>query len=107
MTKKKMLAVIVSLLALSGVVGASLANAGGHDTGTPAVTRTVEEVTGTDTDNVQEGDQNAPDDPNEAAEEAAEGSEGPEADNDKHEDVGENADHQCPPDCDTANGETP
>lgn len=58
MTKKRMLAAIISVLALSGVVGANLATAG-----SPAT--------------------------------------------DKHEDVGENADHQCPPDCDTANGETP
>ncbi|GAC1411697.1 MAG: hypothetical protein NVSMB57_06720 [Actinomycetota bacterium] len=26
---------------------------------------------------------------------------------DTHNDVGSNADHQCPPSCDTANGETP
>lgn len=117
-TKQKVLGAIVGLLALSGLVGANLAQAQSPDptgTNSPAI---EQKAPAAPVDPAKEAAEEAegPEDPakeaaegpeDEAAEAAEEAAEGPEAEDDKHEDVGENVDHQCPPDCDTANGEVP
>lgn len=107
MKRKIIIGSIVGLLSIGGLLGATMSQAGAKGTKAPV---TVEEVsTATDTDAVEEGDQNTPDDPaTEAAETGQEGqerSEAKETESDTHEDVGENANHECPPACDTANGE--
>lgn len=121
MNRKSLIGALVGLLLLTGIIGANLVMAGGRqDTG-----RSVrsEEASSTDDDNLEcpaqglpacKGQMNdekseGPENENDEAEEATEKGEGPEneaeeADNDKHEDA-EGADHQCPPDCDTENGE--
>ncbi len=110
MKKRMKLATLISILALSGLVGANLANATGGGTSTPVV------VTDSDSDSVEHecppacNAQDQADEATEAADaaEAPEGNEAPgaEADGDTHEDVGDQANHECPPECDIQNGET-
>lgn len=109
MKRKIIVGSIVGLLSIGGL-WSTVAQAGAKNTKAPV---TVQQVgPAADTDTVQTGDQATPDDPAaEAAEEAKEGpegKEGKEADNDTHEDPdGVDVNHECPPACDTANGETP
>lgn len=127
MNRKGMIGAIAGLLLLTGIVGANLVMAGGrHDTG-----RSVrnQEAT-TDDDNLEcpaqglpacagqmnddktEGPENEAEGPENEADDQNEKAEGPENEandqneSDTHEDA-QGADHQCPPDCDTANGEKP
>lgn len=121
MTKKRIFAVLFSVLAFAAVVGASLANASGGTPSTPAAVEDADSV-----DHQCPPDCTAADEADEATEvqgaedadevpaatEAIEGSgseeaPGAEAAGDTHEDAGESADHRCPPDCDVANGEAP
>lgn len=113
MTKRRILAAIISALAVSGVVGANLAHAGSSSS-TPAVERNANagedrEGTGTEAeepDEAEEADEAG--EPEEAEGSEQKGAEVAEAEEaDSHEDAGPNAQHECPPDCDTANGETP
>ena len=119
MNRKSIIGAIVGVLLLTGMIGANLVMAGGRqDTG-----RSVKgQQEAADDDNLECPAQGLPacagqmnDDENEANENEA--NEGPENEaneneaneaneNDNHEDA-EGADHQCPPDCDTANGEKP
>ena len=107
MIKKKILAGVFSLLALSAVIGANLASAASGDTG--SATSVEQQATGNSGPGTESNEANESEAANEAGgAEASEGAEAAEgAETDTHEDVGENADHQCPPDCDTAAGETP
>lgn len=110
MTKRRILAAIISALAVSGAVGANLAHAGSSSS-TPAVERNAnagEEREGTGTEAEEPDEAEEADEAGESDE--AEGSEqkGAEAEEaDSHEDAGPDAQHECPPDCDTANDETP
>lgn len=62
---------------------------------------TSEGTNAADTDNVQSGDQTSPDNNTGDNSQESDGT-------DSHQDAaGENVDHQCPPNCDTANGEQP
>lgn len=113
MKKRTMFVTLISILAFAGVIGANLANASGPSPEAPAVQQA-------DTDSVEHecppacNAQDAADEATEGAAESAEAGEAPEgneapgaeADGDTHEDVGDQADHECPPECDTANGET-
>ena len=124
MNRKSIIGAIVGVLLLTGMIGANLVLAGGRqDTG-----RSVKgQQEAADDDNLECPAQGLPacagqmnDDKNEGPESEAnenEANEGPENEaneneaneaneNDNHEDA-EGADHQCPPDCDTANGEKP
>jgi len=128
-SRKSIIGAIVGVLLLTGMIGANLVLAGGRqDTG-----RSVKgQQEAADDDNLECPAQGLPacagqmnDDKNEGPENEAnenEANEGPENEaneneaneneaneaneNDNHEDA-EGADHQCPPDCDTANGEKP
>ncbi len=109
MTKRRILAGVFSLLALAAVIGANLANAGGDSS--PAQTAVESEAEGShapDTDSIEYEGQDGADDADEAegtgaeepeGTEAEEAKAGDEAEADLHEDAGENAEHQCPPDC--------
>ncbi|CAN5610872.1 hypothetical protein BH24ACT26_BH24ACT26_09040 [soil metagenome] len=135
MNRKSIIGAIVGVLLLTGMIGANLVMAGGRqDTGRSV--KVQQEAAGDDNlecpaqglpacagqmnDDKNEGPENEANEANES--EANEGpeNEGPENEaneaneneaneaneNDNHEDA-EGADHQCPPDCDTANGEKP
>ena len=132
MNRKSIIGAIVGVLLLTGMIGANLVMAGGRqDTG-----RSVKgQQEAADDDNLECPAQGLPacagqmnDDRNEGPENEAneaneneanendanenDANEAPENEakeaneNDNHEDA-EGADHQCPPDCDTANGEKP
>ena len=119
MNRKSLIGALVGLLLLTGIIGANLVMAGGRQDAGKSVQS--EEATSTDDDNLEcpaqglpacEGQMNDEkgEGPENEADEANEKGEGPENEadeaneNDSHEDA-EGADHQCPPDCDTANGE--
>jgi cytoskeletal protein RodZ len=73
-------------------------NAGVHAKQAPSTSGAEQagtETAGTETAGEQSGESGS----ETAGESAKEG--------DTHEDAGQNADHQCPPNCDTANGEQP
>ncbi len=111
MTKKRIFAILFSILAFSAVVGAGLASASGDSPSAPAVVEDTDSV-----DHQCPPDCNAADTADEAtevqeaedADEASEAEEAPgtEEPGDTHEDAGETAEHECPPDCDVAGGET-
>ena len=111
-------AIAMALLITGALGGASPSSAGAATVRHQAATGA--EATGPDTDNVQAGDQSAPDSPSEPAESATEASPASEASGAEglsaepacgaatpgHEDPqGSNVDHQCPPAC--APGELP
>lgn len=111
MSKRSIIAGLISLLALSGVVGANLAAAAGDPTkGQAAVEETTAQGPDTDSVRFEHVDPNEGPDAQEteradteagSAEEAT----GSEADTDSHGDTGANTQHECPPDCDAAAGE--
>lgn len=130
MTRRTILTALTGVLLAGGSVWASIAPAGAAGPNTtptvdvPAATapgtapqdvkapeatdasvEAPEPVEATDTDTLEEGDQTGPDAKD--GPEEAEGTEGNEAgdESDTHEDVGEDAQHECPPACDTASGE--
>jgi hypothetical protein len=104
--RKSIVGALVGLLLLTGVIGANLVMASGRHSTAPAVRNEVSTSDGQETganetsDGPESGNETA-DGQESGSKETAEGQE-----NDKHEDPA-GADHQCPPDCDTANGEKP
>lgn len=123
--RKSLIGALVGLLLLTGIIGANLVMAGGRqDTGRSARSEKATSDADNDNENLEcpaqglpacagqmndeksEGPENEKNEEAEEANEKGEDSENEaeEADNDKHEDA-EGADHQCPPDCDTENGE--
>jgi len=94
--------------AVAHVTGATLTSAPAQvGTPTPAPP-TPEPTTAGDTDNVQSGDQTATDVGRRDTEAPSAESGAAEAPGDTHADApGQNADHACPPTCDTASGEKP
>lgn len=92
MTKQKFVGLIIGALALFGLVGANLAQARDHNKASQTI---------------QQQEQGSEDEASEANEAENAADETKEADDDRHEDQGDNAEHECPPDCDTANGEQP
>lgn len=111
MSKRSIIAGLVSLLALSGIVGANLAAAAGDPTkGQTAVEEPAAQGPDTDPVRLEQADPNEGPDAGEteragAESGSAEEATGSEAENDSHEDTGANAQHECPPNCDTAAGE--
>jgi len=105
MNRKSLIGALVGLLLLTGIIGANLVMAGGRQDTKGSVQS--EEANSTDDDNLECPAQGLPACAGQMNDEKSEGSEN-EADeaneNDSHEDA-EGADHQCPPDCDTENGE--
>jgi hypothetical protein len=130
MNRKSIIGAIAGVLLLTGMIGANLVMAGGRQDAGRSV-KGQQEAAGDDNldcpaqglpacagemnDDKNEGPENEAKEANEGPEnEAKEANEGPEneakegPENDNHEDAeGADVDHQCPPDCDTANGEKP
>jgi hypothetical protein len=129
MNRKSIIGALVGLLLLTGIIGANLVMAQSTPDATPSVTNEQAGSPEADTDTLDcpaqglpacAGQMNddaseAPDsesDAPEGTESKSEASDAPESEgsdaneSDTHEDP-EGADHQCPPDCDTSNGEQP
>lgn len=126
MNRKNLIGGLVGVLMLSGIIGANLvmASNGRHDAGRNASSNEADgdqlecpdqglpACQGQMNDEAKEGPENEADDAEQADGTEANEAEGTEneaddaQENDSHEDA-EGADHQCPPDCDTASGEKP
>ncbi|MFN2490847.1 MAG: hypothetical protein ABR529_14165 [Actinomycetota bacterium] len=117
MNRRSIIGGLVALLLLTGIIGANLVIAGQHSSRPATAEDTADkddlecpkqglpDCAGQMNDDKNEG----PDNEANGADEANEGSENEanEADeNDKHEDA-KGAEHECPPNCDEANGEKP
>ena len=102
MKTKAWLAGLVSVLALSGIVGATLAQAGDNTKATSRAKISSEQF--------GQSLRPAKGHPRSQAadQEDQQGQEDQKAEDDRHEDPeGQDVNHECPPDCDTANGEAP
>ena len=122
MKTKAWLAGLVSVLALSGIVGATLAQAGDNTKATSRAKISSEQFgqslrpakghprsqAADQEDQQGQEDQKAEDQQGQEDQEDQQGQEDQKAEDDRHEDPeGQDVNHECPPDCDTANGEAP